>query len=82
VPHDPTPVLVRRFAPGAALAVIGLILLAAAGGRTGVEVAALVVAGAAAVWLVAAVFFTVGRSEDLEVTSSGSRRSRRPEDET
>jgi hypothetical protein len=71
VAHDPVPVLVRRFAPGVVLVVIGLILLAAAGGRTGLEVAALVVAGAGAVWLVAAVFLTVGRSEDLD-------RERRP----
>jgi hypothetical protein len=83
VSHDRFPVLVRRFAPGVVLAVAGLILLAAAGGRTGLEVAALVVGGAGGVWLVAAMFFTVGQSEDLDrVTSSEGRRSRRPEDET
>jgi FtsH-binding integral membrane protein len=54
-------------AVGAGLLVAGIVLLA-----TGSDVAALAVGGLGAILLAAAVFYAVGRSEDVERERTGS----------
>ncbi|TMK41449.1 MAG: hypothetical protein E6G56_04340 [Actinobacteria bacterium] len=53
-----------RFAPPLVLLVAGLLVLARAGGEAVGTAVGLGLVGLAGVWLVSAVFYEVGRSED------------------
>jgi hypothetical protein len=55
----------RRFLPPLLLVVAGAVVLGATHGTAGTA-AGMFVAGAGGVWLVSAVFFVIGRSEDLD----------------
>jgi hypothetical protein len=66
-PARPTPRdVARHFAPGVALIVAGLIVLAVSGGHTGWVAAALLIAGIGGVLVVSAAFYEIGRSEDRD----------------
>lgn len=61
----------RRFAPGVALIVVGLIVFAAAGDGVAGTAAGLAIVGVGGVWAVAAAFYEIGASEDRDRRRSG-----------
>ena len=56
----------RRFAPAAALVVVGFVVLAAGGGAVATDAVAMALIGVGAVVAVAMVFFEIGSSEDRD----------------
>jgi hypothetical protein len=65
--------IVRRFGPGVAVLLAGLIVAAASGSHLWLQVAGLVIVGVGGVWIVAAAFYEIGLSEDRQ-----RERDRRP----
>jgi tellurite resistance protein TehA-like permease len=59
-------VRLRRFLPAVVLIVVGLVVLAVAGGSVAGSAVALAVVGAGGVWGVAAAFYEIGASEDRD----------------
>ncbi|MEA2286759.1 MAG: hypothetical protein QOJ21_2802 [Solirubrobacteraceae bacterium] len=61
-----SPVRLRRFAPGLALVVAGLVVLAASGDAVAGNAVALALIGVGAVLAVAAAFWEIGAGEDRD----------------